>query len=190
MYQKYTTDAVVLAQREHGEHDKVFTLYTRDFGLVRARASAVRKMESKMRSALTLFSVALVSLVRGGRGWRVAGAHVGAEQEMTIEGVHAYARVTQLVIRLVHGEEPNPYLFDVLVGARFAFATSSFLSIAAAELLCVARILFALGYLSPQALTAALFTHAQYEEKDLHTVEDSKKDMLTKINSALAETHL
>ena len=52
MYQKYHTEALVLGSREQGEADKVFALYTKDFGLVRARASAVRREYSRMRYGL------------------------------------------------------------------------------------------------------------------------------------------
>ena len=190
MYEKYTTDAIVLAGYEYGERDKVFTLFTRDFGLIRARASAVRTMHSRMRSALSLFAPASISLVRGTRGWRLAGARATVCKKLSLEGVHTYARIAQLCTRLVRGEERNEYLFQVLCGAREACATQEDLSLAATELLCVARILYALGYLSPQALTAALFTHAQYEKTDIQLVAEIKKDMLGTVNSALAETQL
>jgi recombinational DNA repair protein (RecF pathway) len=49
MYQKYHTEAIVLGSIERGEADRTIALMTRDFGLVRARASAVRSETSKMR---------------------------------------------------------------------------------------------------------------------------------------------
>ena len=49
MYQKYQTEAIVLANREMGENDRVLALYTKDFGLVKARASAIRSEKSKAR---------------------------------------------------------------------------------------------------------------------------------------------
>ena len=180
----------MLGHHACGEHDKVFALYTHDFGLVRARASAVRTMHSRMRSALTLFSHASVSLIRGTRGWRIAGSHVVPHDVLSAEGVHTYARIAQLCLRLVRGEEANPYLFEVLVGARGACVAHTTISLASVELLCVARILYALGYISPQALTAALFTHAQYAQSDLSIVEGTQKDMLLSVNKALSETQL
>ena len=72
--QKYQTEVIVLANREMGENDRVLALYTKDFGLVKARASAILTERSKMRYALQDYSRASVSLVRGRRGWRAAGA--------------------------------------------------------------------------------------------------------------------
>ncbi len=68
MYAKYTTEACVMSARDRGEADRLYALYTREFGLVLARASAVRRQTSKMRAALTLGSHVTLSLVKGKRG--------------------------------------------------------------------------------------------------------------------------
>ena len=74
MYQKYQTEALILGSREQGENDRLYTLFTREFGLVQARASAVRKETSRMRYALQNYARANAALVKGKRGWRMAGA--------------------------------------------------------------------------------------------------------------------
>jgi len=189
-YEKYTTDALVLSAYDRGEHDKVFTLYTRDFGLVYARASAVRKLESRMRSALSLLTPTTVSLVRGARGWRVTGAQAQIFTVLSPEGAHTFARISKLTRRLVRGEEQHRYLFEVLSGARSACASMEGVSLSTVELLCVSRVLYALGYLSPSALTSALFMHAQYTDDTLKIIEQTQGDVLVSINSAIAESQL
>src|SRR5216684_1387129 len=92
MYQKYQTESLVLGSRESGEADKVYVLYTKDFGLMRARATAVRSEKSRMRYALQNYSRA----------------------------VAAFARISELVLRLVNGEEKNDYLFAALAEAHGA----------------------------------------------------------------------
>ncbi|MEK7134029.1 MAG: recombination protein O N-terminal domain-containing protein, partial [Patescibacteria group bacterium] len=109
MYQKYQTDALVLASRESGENDRVFVLYTVDFGLVRARASAVRTEKSRMRYALQNYARANAALVRGKRGWRMAGASAVKNACGDRRGIAAFARISELTVRLVHGEEKNDY---------------------------------------------------------------------------------
>src|SRR3989344_5666530 len=120
MYQKYSTDALVLGSRERGEADRVHTLYTRDFGLVRARASAVRSERSRMRYALQNYSYANVSLVRGKRGWRVAGGTALRGAASDVANVAAFARIAELAVRLLAGEEENAYLFAALAEAHEA----------------------------------------------------------------------
>lgn len=195
MYQKYQTDAVVLSSKESGEADKIYTLYTRDFGLVRARASAVRTEGSRMRYSLQNLSLANVSLVRGKRSWRVAGARP-LEHLPVIEfrsGAQTFARIADLVTRLVAGEEKNEYLFENLIQARQALIDPQqnlTPAIPAIEIICVARILYSLGYISAEALDTTLFTHADYASEILSEVELRKERLLGSINQALTETQL
>lgn len=198
MYQKYYTEALVLGSREQGESDRVFTLFTKDFGLVRARASAVRTENSRMRYALQHYSHVQVGLVRGKRGWRLGGATALGER-MALEGTVTFARTARLVLRLVAGEERNDYLFAALSEAHSALSKSSQGALPTIEIVCVARILFALGYLSSEALgrspmgetlQTTLFAHAAYTERDLAEATALREKFLTSINRAISESHL
>lgn len=191
MYQKYHTECLVLGSREYGEADKVLALYTSDFGLVRARASAVRSEHSKMRYALQKFARANVSLVKGKRGWRAAGATALESASGDVQGVAAFARICELVLRLVHGEEKSDYLFAALSEAHGALmAKHNADVIGVIEIVCVARVLFALGYISSEALSTALFTHTAYTGDSLLEAETLKDKLLSSINKAIAETQL
>jgi recombinational DNA repair protein (RecF pathway) len=190
MYQKYQTDALVLGSLERGEADRLYTLYTRDFGLVRARASGVRGESSKMRYALQHYARANVSLVKGKRGWRLAGAAAARVATGDTRGVSAFARIAYLVMRLVHGEERSDYLFAALAEAHEALIVPACEHFGTIEIVCVARILFALGYISDEALSTALFTHTAYTGESLLEAETLKDKLLSSINKAIAETQL
>jgi DNA repair protein RecO len=190
MYQKYNTEALVLGSRETGEADKTITLFTIDFGLVRARATSVRGERSKMRYAVQHFSRANVSLIKGKRGWRLAGASSLKNAVGDVRGVAAFARICELVIRLVHGEEVNEYLFAALAEAHTALIQETCDAFGTIELVCVARILYALGYISSEALSTALFTHTAYTGESLLEAETMRDKLLSSINKAIAETQL
>lgn len=190
MYQKYSTDALVLRSREQGEADKVFALYTADFGLVWARASSVRAESSKMRAALQSCSRAQVSLVKGKRGWRLAGAVADVSAvSRNPASVAAFARAAELILRLVAGEERNQYLFDSLAEAQEALYRDT-TDAASVEIVCVARILFALGYLSAEALETTLFAHTSYGLPHLEEAGQKKDALIAFINRAISETQL
>ncbi len=191
MYAKYQTDALVLGTNARGEADKLITLYTHDFGLVRARASAVRSEKSRMRYALQLFSRSQVALVRGARGWRVTGSLAGSLIPTTArEGLSAFARIAQLLERLVSGEEQNTVLFSIVSDAHRALSSASAEKQPIIELVCVARILHNLGYLSTEALGSALFAQTSYSDEYLHEAEHVRTPLLTSVNRALSETQL
>lgn len=190
MYQKYHTEALVLGNREMSEADRVVVLFTRDFGLVRARASAVRKEHSKMRYSVQDYSRAKVSLVKGKRGWRLAGATPLKAATGDRKSIATFARIAELTVRLVHGEEKNDYLFAVLAEAHDALMRERVEASATIEIVCVARVLYALGYISTEALETALFTHTAYDREHVLEAETMRDKLLSSINKAIAETHL
>ena len=190
MYQKYQTDALVLRSYERGEADRVFALYTKEFGSLWARASAVRREGSKMRYALQHYTLSQIALVRGTSGWRIAGAKALSSIDPENEsGTRTFARTATLVERLA-GEEKNDYLFTSLTEAHAALMQEPKEKHATIELLCVARILYALGYVSEEALGTALFTHAAYKLPDLAEAEATRAKLLSSVNRALSETQL
>ena len=191
MYQKYQTEALVLRSYERGEADRVFALFTKEFGLVLARCSAVRRESSRMRYAVQNYAHANISLVRGSTGWRAAGAAaISHIESANICAAKAFARAANLVERLVRGEERNEYLFASLAEAHAALMREPQESHGAIELLCVARVLYALGYVSAEALGTALFTHTAYALPDLVEAETARVKLLSSVNKAISETHL
>ena len=63
----YRTQAVVLRKREVGEADRVFTVFTRDFGKVNLVAVGERKITSKLRGGLEVLCLSEVEFVEGRR---------------------------------------------------------------------------------------------------------------------------
>lgn len=152
-YVTYTTDAIVCGSVEYGAADRIFFLFTEDAGMVSARGTSVREEKSKMRFALTDFSYARVSLVRGKYGWKIVGA--ASEDNVYFALTDRYARgavrnLLRLVRRVITGEEGHAKLFHILIDGveliRKRPADAEVL-----ELLVVLRMLHALGYISPRA---------------------------------------
>lgn len=190
MYQKYHTEALVLGSYESGEADRTIVLFTRDFGLVRARATSVRSEKSKMRYAVQHYAQAYVSLIKGKRGWRLAGATAMKNAVGDGDGIATFARVAELTVRLVAGEESNAHLFAVLAEAHEALVRERVEAFATIEIVCVARVLYSLGYLSAEALESTLFTHTAYADAHLLEAEAIKPALVSSINRAIAETQL
>lgn len=189
MYTKYHTDALVLGNYESGEADRAIVLYTRDFGLVRARAGGVRLEKSKMRYALHSYAYSRVSLVRGKNGWRAAGA-TSTRALPTGGAATSFARIAALASRLIAGEERNDYLFAALSDAHASLAHSSLESIPTIEIMCVARVLYALGYISAEAQETTIFSHTTYADEHVAEAHHAQDALLASINKALNETHL
>lgn len=109
-YHIYTTKGIVLAERPMREADRIYTIMTRDLGLVRAMATGVRREASKLRGNIEPFSLSSISFVKGKDYWRLTSA----EFIKNISSSPSIARPLALIEKLVQGEAPNSELFDAV----------------------------------------------------------------------------
>lgn len=163
-YHIYTTRGLVLSERPAREADRIYTILTRDLGLVRATALGVRKEPSKLRGNIEPFSLSSISFVRGKEYWRLTSAEV----VKNIPQSPAVARPLALVEKLVQGEALNPELFDVVEEAVLSTGPRD----ETFEIGLVSQILLHLGYLKEASL-------------DL-----DKKSLIKLINEGIEASHL
>ena len=105
-YHIYTTKSLVLSAKARGEADRVYSILTRDLGLVRAVGLAVRKENSKLRGGLEPVSLSIISLVRGKEYWRLTSAEFIKKVKKS--------KALAILEKLVAGETPHPELFDAV----------------------------------------------------------------------------
>jgi DNA repair protein RecO (recombination protein O) len=65
MFIHYRTRGFVLKRRNLGEADQLFTVFTEEFGKLILLAKAVRKIKSKLRGGLKLFSLSEIEFIQG-----------------------------------------------------------------------------------------------------------------------------
>lgn len=135
----------MLSERSMREADRVYSVLTRDLGLIQATALGVRKETSKLRGALEPFALSLISVVRGKEYWRA----ISAESLQKIYASPAIARSLALLEKLVQGEAPHPELFDAVERAMQSLKPDDEMF----EISLVSKILFHLGYLKERDLT-------------------------------------
>ena len=152
MTSRLVTPAIVLRTVDYADADRVVTLFTRDAGKLSALARGARKSVRRFGAALGLFGVGeallhdkpnaeLLGLERfdGARGFPALMADVAK--------VAHGSYVCELVRELIPPRQPEPHIFDLLIG----FLSSLELSAARAETLRIfeLRLLDDLG-LRPQ----------------------------------------
>lgn len=70
----YHTEGIILKRTDTGEADALFTIYTKDFGKIKALARGVKKENAKLKGHLEPFSLSSLSVVAGKNGLRLTGA--------------------------------------------------------------------------------------------------------------------
>ena len=188
--------AIVVRFRNTGENGKIFSLFCRDLGFVKAHAQGVRKVNSKLRSHLADFSLAKVSLVHGKNFWRLIGAAADKNYfqifKSTPSKLKTMANVVRLLERLLHGEEKNEMLFD-LVKNGFDFLENLLTekkTILAFETVLVLRILHRLGYVQKHQHISPFAETKDWNEKLLTDIQSKISHLITVINQSLHESHL
>jgi len=158
MYNIRTSEGVVLGKRGIGEAHTMVFLFTREHGLVRASARSARLSRSKLRYGLEPMTLARFSLVRGKNEWRLTGV----ERVERLTPSPALGRVSNLLLRLVAGEEQHRALFeDVQKGFLLLASQDAASHTEAVETVLVLRILSHLGYL-PKSAALAPFIEEQF----------------------------
>lgn len=163
-YSIHTTEGLIISFRPLREADRVYSILTRDLGLIRATAIGVRKDASKLRGSLEPLTLASLSLVRGKEYWRLTSAQVIA----TIPSTPEMLRPLALLEKLVQGESAHQELFDMVREAILDRKADDEMF----EIHLVANILFHLGYLNKEDLTL------------------SKPELIKAINNGLDASHL
>ncbi len=70
------TEGIVLEQKDFKENDRVLSVFTKDYGIIKVLARGIRKSTSKLSSQIDLFSFVEISFVLGS-GYKVlSGAYL------------------------------------------------------------------------------------------------------------------
>lgn len=198
MYRIYHTDGLVLGSLASGEASKIFSLFTKELGLIRARAQGVRETHSKLRYSLQDYFLASFDLVRGENGWRITSA-IGEENlaafssEKRKQALAVLKRVTTLLARLFRGEEKDAVLFETLVYSfrKLKDETLPLGAIKDFEALLVMRVLHRLGYWGDDPVLSPFLAISAPEEPNLFaSFSPFRTRAIRRINQSLKATQM
>jgi len=191
----YHTRTFVIHSSPRGEANKVFSLFTKDLGLIRGSAQGVRYLKSKLRHSLQDFSLADVALVHGKNGWKIVNAvfqknFYAALADTSLRNV--VARVFSLLRRLIPEEERNEPLFLMVENGCSFFERQVFTldEVRSAEAALVLRILHNLGYVGDSKTLSPFVESALWDIELLRSLSPLRREALLTINKSLKESHL
>ena len=157
----YQAEGIILNSLDQGEADKVLTVFTKEFGMMRLFARGTRRVTSKLNKFLNLFSYGRFGFVSGKDSWHL----VDAEDLMHLEGIFKpeFGRISNFIERFCPGEGQEPGMWK----AFWDFIKSG------DEVLFYAEALCALGYL---------------DEEEIQ--KSSREDLTKLISHAIASSQL
>jgi DNA repair protein RecO (recombination protein O) len=117
MVKKHKTEAFVLKEKEMNEADIVFFVFSKDFGRLDLLAKSARKISSKLRPQMELFSLVRVWFVEGKKGERLVEAKCierFSRIKKDLERIFLVQKISEILDSLIKGPEKEEKIFNLL----------------------------------------------------------------------------
>jgi len=167
-YQVYQTEGIILAKKDFGEAERLFYIFTKEFGMIKAIARGVRYFKSKLRPNLDLFCYDNFSLIMAKDVWKITDVSEIAAIKNP-EGLKFFAKISAFLTRMIKGEEKNDFIWQEIKNLFFCLKSDS-RNLKDLEISFLAKLLNNLGYL-PE-------------------IPSSRKSLVSAINKAVKESML
>lgn len=123
---QYQTRAVLLAARNWGEADKLVTVFSHEYGKIPAMAFGARRIKSRLTGALQEFNVLNIVLTTTGKNMdsiqhcEILQSFPGLKDDIYRVAYGSF--IAELLIELCPERQPEPRLFDLLLGILAALS--------------------------------------------------------------------
>ena len=192
----YQTEGIILNSADQGEADKVVTIFTKEFGMLRIFARGTRRASSKLNKFLNVFSYGRFGFVSGKDSWLLVAAqdlfHFD-EIFRNRERLAVLGRMSRFIERLHHGEGEDPHIFALIKNAMEFLRNTPKEILEEFELVFFAKALALLGYLDLSMLPRGiedLIEDGDFEGKLIIIDEEDKKILNEVIFEAIARSQL
>lgn len=120
MATRYSAQALVLAANDQGEADKIFSLFSQEFGRLEVTAKAIRKMASKLRGGISVFSISGIEFVQGKNKYILTDATFSKRFSRIWQNPESLVTATEIsntAQLLLKGQERDLQIFSLLCEA-------------------------------------------------------------------------
>ena len=117
MFVHYRSEAFILKRVERGESDRLFTVFTKKFGKLEVLGKAIRKIKSKLRAGVSLFSKSEIEFIQG-KTFKILTDAILIEEFKNIKGdlgkLEIALKVSDLLDGLLKGEQKDKKVWRLL----------------------------------------------------------------------------
>lgn len=120
MFVYYRTKGIVIGQKDRGEFDQLFTIFTQGFGKLEILGKAIRKTSSKLRRGIAPFYLAEIEFIQGRAQKTLTDAILIRKFEGVrndLERLDLAFRIGEVLDNSVKGQEPDEKIWQLLLRA-------------------------------------------------------------------------
>lgn len=126
----YKTETIILGDSDLGDQDKVITLFSKDYGKLKAVAKGARRLKSRFSPAIQMLSYVTAVFYESRRidmdtlnECQINSSFLGIRNDLLRLAYGYY--IAELVVKFVQGSENLRFLFDLLLKTLFALEKTS-----------------------------------------------------------------
>jgi len=114
----YRTQGFVFKKVDSGEADRIFTIFTKDFGKLEILGKGIRKISSKLRSGMEIFYLSDIEFIQGKTHKTLTDAILIEKFNNLRNSLKRLAiayKISEVFDSLVVGQEPDKRLWKLLI---------------------------------------------------------------------------
>jgi len=114
MTTRYKTRAFVFKKTDVNESDRIFSVFTYEFGRLDIYAKAIRKISSKLKNGIDIFSLSEIEFIQGKNRKTLTDALKSNKSINDLEKLEVACRVSDVLDSFIKGQEKDKQTFDFL----------------------------------------------------------------------------
>lgn len=117
MSQEYKTKGFVFKKTDRNESDRIFTIFTLDFGKLDIFAKAIRKINSKLRGGIDIFCLSEIEFVQGKKKTLTDAVLINnfSEIKKSPRKFLTANKIAKILDDFIRGEEHDREIFNLIV---------------------------------------------------------------------------
>lgn len=117
MFIHYRTQGFILKRVNRGGADRIFTVFTKDFGRLEILGKAIRKIKSKLRGGMEIFYLSEIEFIQGKTYKTLTDAILidsFPNLRKDLQGLSIAYRISEVLDNLIKGQEPDEEIWQLL----------------------------------------------------------------------------
>lgn len=111
----YRTKGLVFKKEDRSEADRVFSVFTEDFGKIEVCARAIRKINSKLRSGIDTFYLSEIEFIQGKNHKTLTDAVLIEKPKTDLEKFEFLKDISKLLDSFIKGEQKDEKIYNLLI---------------------------------------------------------------------------
>lgn len=113
----YRTSGFIIKKKDVSEADRIFTIFTKDFGKIKVSGKAIRKISSKLRGGIDMVSLSEIEFIQG-KNHKTLTDSVVLENFKGIKDnlvkLRIAYKIAEVLNNLIKGEEKDERIWELL----------------------------------------------------------------------------